>query len=124
MPNELKFSFEKHFNLKEKDIIKKLYQSTMPNKYLAEFARFLFENEEHPFIKKIIIKGMDIFVENHILLYAQELKIVPLHFVGSIAYHAQEYIEIALNKKNLKATSYIRRPIDNLVNHIKAQNLN
>ncbi|MFT4611881.1 MAG: N-acetylglucosamine kinase-like BadF-type ATPase [Glaciecola sp.] len=119
MPDDLKFSFEKNFNLKEKNIIKNLYQSSTPNKYLAEFARFLFENEEHPFIKKIILEGINLFVENHIMLYAQELKTAPLHFVGSIAYHTQKYIEIALNKKGLKATSYIRRPIDNLVTHIK-----
>lgn len=124
MPAELSFSFETYFNLNEKNIIKNLYQSAMPNKYLAEFARFLFENEEHPFITKIIIEGMDIFIENHILLYAEELKEVPLHFVGSIAYHAQKYIDIALHKKGLKAASYIRRPIDNLITHIKKQHLN
>ena len=123
MPDELRFSFEKHFNLDEKNIIKNLYQSATPNKYLAEFARFLFENEEHPFIQKIIIEGMDLFIENHILLYAEELKTVPLHFVGSIAYHARKYMDIALHKKGLKAGSYIRRPIDNLIHHIKTQHI-
>jgi N-acetylglucosamine kinase-like BadF-type ATPase len=123
MPPELRFSFEKHYNLKEKKVIKKLYQSSTPNKYLAEFARFLFENEEHPFIKNIIIEGMDLFVENHILRYSEELKTVPLHFVGSIAFHGQKYIKIALHKKGLKASNFIRRPIDNLVNHINASNL-
>jgi N-acetylglucosamine kinase-like BadF-type ATPase len=123
MPDELRHSFEKQFNLKEGNIIKCLYKSGTPNKYLAEFARFLFENETHPFIKEILIEGMDRFVENHILLYAEELKTVPLHFVGSIAYYGKEYIEIALNKKGLKGASYIRRPIDNLVNRIKTQNL-
>ena len=75
------------------------------------------------FIKEILIEGMNRFVENHILRYAEELKTVPLHFVGSIAYYGQEYIEIALGKKGLKGSSYIRRPIDNLVNRIKTQNL-
>ena len=123
MPAELRFSFEKHFNLNEKAIIKNLYQSATPNKYLAEFARFLFENEEHPFIAEILIEGMDLFIENHILSYAEELKSVPLHFVGSIAYHAQKYMDIALHKKGLKAESYVRRPIDNLIHHIKTQHL-
>ena len=123
MPDELKFSFEKQFNLNEKNVVKKLYQSSTPNKYLAEFARFLFENEEHPFIEDVLIDGMSLFVENHILQYAEELKTVPLHFVGSIAYHGQKYMEIALERKGLKGSNYIRRPIDNLVNHIKTQNL-
>jgi N-acetylglucosamine kinase-like BadF-type ATPase len=122
MPDELKFSFEKHYNLKEKNVIKKLYQSSTPNKYLADFARFLFENEEHPFIQDILQEGMDVFVEDHVLRYAEELKTVQLHFVGSIAFHGKKYIDIALSKKGLKASRFIRRPIDNLVNHIKEKN--
>lgn len=123
MPADLRFLFEEKYNLEEKKVIKKLYQSNTPNKYLADFAPFLFENKEHPFLKELIIKGMDIFVENHILQYAEELKTVPLHFVGSIAYHGQEYINISLKKRGLKATSFVRRPIDNLVNHLKNKNL-
>ena len=123
MPTELRFSFEKHYNLKAKKVIKELYQSSTPNKYLAEFARFLFENKEHPFMKNILIEGMELFVENHIMRYSEELKTVPLHFVGSIAFHGEEYIQLALHKKGLKASNFIRRPIDNLVNHIKTNNL-
>jgi N-acetylglucosamine kinase-like BadF-type ATPase len=123
MPEELEFLFKKQFNLKEKSLIRKLYHSSTPNKYLAEFARFLFENEEYPFIKKLLIEGITKFVENHVLQYKEELKKVPLHFVGSIAYHAKDYIEEVLNKKGLKAASFIRRPIDNLANHLKIKSL-
>jgi len=119
MPDELKISFENKFDVKEKNMIKKLYQSSTPNKYLAEYARFLFKNQEHPFIKKMITEGMDLFVENHILQYSQELETAPLHFVGSIAYHAQKYIEISLAKKGLKGASYVRRPIGNVLKQIK-----
>ncbi|NRB83786.1 MAG: N-acetylglucosamine kinase [Winogradskyella sp.] len=122
MPIELKFSFENQFNLNEKNVVKKLYQSSTPNKYLAEFARFLFENQDHPFIENILVDGMTVFIENHIMQYEEELKTVPLHFVGSIAYHGRKHLEIALNKRGLKGSNYIRRPIDNLVHHIKTQN--
>ena len=66
MPEELRFLFEKQYNLKEKKVIKKLYQAKTPNKYLASFAPFLFENDDHIFIKNMIHKGMDIFIKNHI----------------------------------------------------------
>ncbi|BAO75501.1 N-acetylglucosamine kinase [Winogradskyella sp. PG-2] len=123
MPDELKLSFEKQFNLNIKNVVEKLYQSSTPNKYLAEFARFLFENLDHPFIEKILIEGMDLFVEKHIMKYAEELKTVPLYFVGSIAFHGKKQIEIVLKRRGLKGSNYIRRPIDNLLNHIKTQKL-
>ena len=122
MPKELRLLFEKDYNLKEKEVVKKLYKSPTPNKYLAEFARFLFKNENHPFIKQLIMGGMNTFVNNHISLYNQELKTVPLHFVGSIAYYAQDYIQLALSKKGLKASSFIKSPIDNIIKQQSAVN--
>ena len=121
MPEELRLSFEKKYDLKEKKVIQKLYQSKTPNKYLADFALFLFENEAHPFIKELINEGIDLFIKNHILQYAKELATVPLHFVGSIAFHAKEYISNQLNKNGLNAASYTQRPIDNLIAHIKRE---
>ena len=121
MPEELRLTFEKKYDLKEKKVIKKLYQSKTPNKYLADFALFLFENEAHPFIKELINVGIDLFIKNHILQYAEELVTVPLHFVGSIAFHAKEYISNQLNKNGLNAASYTQRPIDNLIKHIKRE---
>ena len=58
---------------------------------------------------------MNTFVNNHIALYSQELKTVPLHFVGSIAYYTQDHIALALSKKGLKATSFIKSPIENII---------
>ena len=118
MPKTLELLFIKQFNLKEKYIIKKLYNSLTPNKYLAEFAHFLFENEEHEFIKNILKEGIDKFVNHHVLQYKGELKTVPLYFVGSIAYYAKKYIENSLSRKGLKAAGFIRRPINNLANNL------
>jgi N-acetylglucosamine kinase-like BadF-type ATPase len=123
MPEELRISFENQFDLKEKKVIKKLYQSKTPNKYLADFAIFLFENIEHSFMKKIVNEGMDRFIENHILQYSKELETVPLHFVGSIAFYAKEYISNQLQKRGLKGTSFVQRPIDNLIESIKKEHL-
>lgn len=122
MPEELRLSFEAAFNLKEKKVVDKLYKSATPNKYLAEFAKFMFENKEHPYIAKLLAKGMAKFIENHILQYREELKTVPLHFVGSIAYHGKDFINSELSKKGLLATSFVRRPMENLIHHLREDN--
>ena len=122
MPKKLRVLFEQKYNLKEKKVIKKLYQSKTPNKYLASFAPFVFENENHDFIKNMIYQVINLFIKNHILQYTKELETVPLHFVGSIAFHGKDYISNQLNKYNLKASSYVQRPIDNLIEHIKKEN--
>jgi N-acetylglucosamine kinase-like BadF-type ATPase len=122
MPEELRLSFGAAFNLKEKKVVDKLYKSATPNKYLAEFAKFMFENQEHPYMAKSLAKGMAKFIENHILHYREELKTVPLHFVGSIAYHGKDFINSELSKKGLLAASFVRRPMENLITHLKEDN--
>ena len=122
MPSDLRTSFENKYNLRVKKVIQKLYQSKTPNKYLANFAPFLFENLNHQFMIDLIENIMNIFIKNHILQYSKELENTPLHFVGSVAFHAQEHISNLLNKHNLKASSFIQRPIDNLIEYIKTEN--
>ena len=117
LPKELSLSLENRFNLSEEKVIKKLYQSKSPNKYLANFAPFLFENDDDIVIQNILQKGIHVFVENHVLQYKNELKNNPIHFVGSIAYYSKKYITKELAKHHIKAGNFIIRPIDNLINH-------
>lgn len=121
MPESLSKVFECDYNLKEKEVVKQLYKSSTPNKYLAKFARFMFEHKAHPYIHKILMDGMELFIENNIMQYKEELKKVPLHFVGSIAYFAQDYIQEVLSKKGFQATHFVRRPIDNIITNIVSE---
>lgn len=115
MPKDLRVLFESEFHLKEKELIKGLYKSATPNKYLASFAPFLFQNESHPFSQQIIYEGMKVFVENHVLKYREALKHVPIHFVGSIAYYAQSYIKQVLKERGITSGKFIKSPMDTII---------
>lgn len=115
MPKDLRVIFENDFNLKEKELIKGFYKSATPNKYLASFAPFLFQHEAHPFSKQIIYEGMKEFVENHVLKYRETLKQVPIHFVGSIAYYAKNYIKQVLKEKGIDSGKFVKSPMDAII---------
>lgn len=115
LPKDLRALFQNDYNLKEKDVIKGLYRSKTPNKYLAGFAPFLFKYETHPYIKKMLLEGMTLFIEKHVLNHREALKHVPIHFVGSIAYYAQDYIKEVLAKKGITAGRFVKSPIDNII---------
>jgi len=123
MPLDLKVLFKQSFNLKPQIVSENLYKLGTPNKYLAHFAPFLFENYQHPFIKNILIKGFATFIEEHLMCYREELKSFPLHFVGSIAFNAQDIIIKILNNKGLHARCFIKNPIDNLSKILKNENI-
>ena len=120
MPEGLRDQFEHKYNLKEKKVIDKLYKSSTPNKYLAEFAHFLFENKTHPYMSKLITDGIKKFIENHVLQFRDELNVVPIHFVGSVAYHSMDFINTALQEKGIRVSSFVKRPIENLISQLEA----
>jgi len=114
MPKELAAEFEKEYNLDADYIKNKLYKEPNPNAYLATFAKFLIQNKETEFCKKIIFKGMKSFVKNYIRQY-DNCKEVPVHFVGSIAFYLKDELQITFDKYELKLGNVLRRPIDGLI---------
>lgn len=114
MPQELAIEFEKEYNLDPDYIKNQLYKESNPNAYLATFAKFLIQNKEHEFCKKIIFKGMKSFVKNYIRQY-DNCKEVPVHFVGSIAFYLKEELQVTFEKYGLQLGNVLRRPIDGLI---------
>ena len=114
MPKELAAQFEKEYDLDPDSIKSKLYKEPNPNAYLATFAKFLIQNKETEFCRKIIFKGMKSFVKNYIKQY-DNCKEVPVHFVGSIAFYLKEELQETFDKYELKLGNVLRRPIDGLI---------
>ena len=115
MPENVKVSFGAKFNL-EADFIKyNLYKQPSPNAYLASFAEFMFLHKDSDYTVNLIKNGIREFVKNMIFQYKEELKTVPVHFAGSIAFFAQKEIKEVAKEMGFKVGNFERRPIDGLV---------
>ncbi|WP_104733656.1 N-acetylglucosamine kinase [Hanstruepera ponticola] len=117
MPENIKVSFAEKYNL-DADFIKyNLYKQPNPNAYLASFAEFMFLNKESDYIKTLIKKGLKLFSENMIFQFKDELKSVPVHFAGSIAFFSENEIREVANELGYKVGNIVRRPIEGLVSY-------
>jgi N-acetylglucosamine kinase-like BadF-type ATPase len=114
MPKELAVELEKEYDLDPDFIKNKLYKEPNPNAYLATFAKFLIQNKEHEFCKKIIYKGMKSFIKNYVKQFDNH-KEVPVHFVGSIAFYLKDELQVMFDKYEMKLGNVLRRPIDGLI---------
>ncbi len=115
MPVDIKVAFGSKFNL-EADYIKyNIYKQPSPNAYLANFAEFMFLNKDSDYILDLIKKGIRLFANNMILQYKKELKTVPVHFAGSIAYFSQDEIKEVAQEMGFTVGNFERRPIEGLV---------
>ena len=117
MPESLKNVFETTYNLDPDSIKKNLYKQPNPNAYLASFAEFIFSHKDSDYIKNLLIEGLRMFSKNMILQYSEEIKTVPVHFVGSIAHFSKEEILEVAKEFHFNVGNIVRRPIDGLVSY-------
>ena len=116
MPEHLAKQFEKEFVLNADTIKKNIYKEDNPNTYLAHYAEFILRNERNVYFNKVLHKGMKDFFKNKILPY-KESQNLPVHFVGSIAFFAQDIIKDVARFNMIKLGNIIRRPIDGLIEY-------
>lgn len=121
MPKELADVFEKEYDVTPDYVKNKLYKEPNPNAYLATFAKFLIQNKDHEFCRKIIFKEMKSFIKNYIKQF-ENCKEVPVHFVGSIAFYLKDELAEIFEKYELQLGNVLRRPIDGLIAYHVANN--
>lgn len=113
MPKELQKSFEKYYkDISLQECLKNIYEEPFPNRYIANFARFIYHKKDDSFVRHLIIRCFDDFFQYHILPY-MEYK-YPLHLVGSIAMHFQTYIEFLADNYEIRLGNMVEKPIAGL----------
>ncbi|MEP5341752.1 MAG: BadF/BadG/BcrA/BcrD ATPase family protein [Algibacter sp.] len=115
MPEDVKIAFGSKFNM-DSDFIKyNLYKQPNANAYLANFAEFMFLHKDSEYTINLIKDGIRVFARNMIFQYKEELKTVPVHFAGSIAYFSQDEIKEVAKEMGFTIGNFERRPIEGLV---------
>lgn len=119
MPEAIAENFADDFNLDPEHVKHELYKEENPNSYLSEFAKFIFTFDEMPdYLIKTLKEGLNLFVDKWILPLAKD-RDVPIHFVGSLAYHSKDILQDVLQSKGLKLGEIERYPIDSLTRYFQ-----
>lgn len=119
LPVELMEDFEEHYILSKAIIFENVYQKPHANVYLASFSPFISKHKQHPYFHQIIQEGMTLFLQNHVCCFPQ-YKDVPVHFVGSVAYHFSEVLRAVADTLDIRIGNIIKHPVEHLVNyHVK-----
>jgi len=115
---ELMLCFEKKYNLNRSEILNKIYQEPLPNKYLASFAIFLSEHRGHYMIENIIEDGLNDFFYTH-LNKLNESWLHPIHFTGSVAYAFRDVIKQLALVYEMELGKITKSPMEGLIAYHK-----
>ena len=116
LPEKVHNALIDRYNLTKEEIFENVYNKPNPNVYLASFMRFLSDNRDSKWVRDFIYNGFSKFINIHIWKYEMH-KDVPVHFVGSVAYHFQELLKEACKIHRLNIGVITREPVLNLVDY-------
>ncbi len=114
LPDDLKKKVEGQFTMNRQEILNTVHHKPMPNQFVASFAGFLTENNNHPFINDMLKKGFDEFVQRHVCKYDGH-KNLPVHFIGSIAKLNEPILDNVMKKAGLKKGIILKSPMEGLI---------
>ena len=115
LDSDLRDAFENYVELDKSTILDNVYGTDIPNTYLASFTRFMGMHLDHPLIQKIIFQSFGEFLDRHVRKYKGHLG-VPVHYIGSIAFHFRTILRAAMAERNLEMGSFVHKPIEALAN--------
>lgn len=113
---DLQVAFDKKYQLNTSHILSQLYSKPFPNRFLAGFASFVFENRGHYMIENIAEDCINELFTNHIIRYPNLHK-TPIYFVGSVAFFLHDIIENYCNEYDLILGSIVQKPLKGLVKY-------
>jgi N-acetylglucosamine kinase-like BadF-type ATPase len=115
MEVKLKANFVKRFDLSREKILQHIYKEPLPNRYLASFAKFIFQNIEQQQCAELVIENFRSFFIHHILRY-KNAKELPLHVTGSVGFYFSNILRGVAEEQGVKLGRVTEIPISGLLN--------
>ncbi len=116
LPLKVEEKFNKQYKLSTPDILDAVYKQALPNRFLAGFSLFVFQQLNDPIIYKMVEQRFELFFEKNICKYS-DYQNNTLHLVGSIAFVYQDVFKKTAEKYNVKIGKVIKQPIEELVKY-------
>ena len=115
---ELIEKFESKYPGDASEILDNVYKRPLPNRYLAEYVSFLWENRGHYMIENIIEDSFNDFFFTHIYKYRKSWTL-PINFVGSIAHGFKDVLARMCSDFELTLGTVIKDPMEGLIRYHK-----
>lgn len=113
LPKELSEKFEERFRISKDDVLEAIYKKPLPNRYLATFSKFIFQNSTDPFISKMVAGCFSEFFDHHITKYPG-YDVLPMHVVGSVGFYYSNILRAVATEKSVYIDRILEAPIAGL----------
>ena len=113
MPENLALRFYERFKLSTDEILDAVYKQPYPNRFLASFSKFIYQNLKEQYIIDLVAGCFHQFFDKHICKYKKHNS-VKLSCVGSVAYYYSNILRAVAADKGVNIDTIIETPIAGL----------
>jgi len=116
LPDDLAQSLKNTYQLTKDGILDAVYNAPVPSRYMATFAKYMYEKRKHPVIREMIYQNFEEFFERHVVKYKGHMEL-PVNFVGSVAFYFADILKQAAKKYGLHVQTIIQSPSEGLIKY-------
>jgi glucosamine kinase len=116
LPEDIEANFKEKYPMSRESILDAVYTKPSPSRFLASFSKFINDHRDHPYIYNLIAQAFREFYKYQVCCYNRH-KDIPVHFVGSVAFHYRDILTIIGLEFGIKTGKFIKAPIDGLVEY-------
>jgi N-acetylglucosamine kinase-like BadF-type ATPase len=113
VPEGLASLFDREFGLDYPAIVKGVYKSEAPSRFVASFARFVCDNRNDGYAAGLIERNIRDFIERSLVRYGNR----HVGIVGSLACACRDELEAIGQEYGLEFVKFVKSPIDALVSY-------
>jgi len=116
LPAGLITLFYEEYQTTPAEIMENIYKKPFPNRYAAQFSRFLYQHIGQPEIQELVSNGFRAFFIRNVLQYPEAL-LYPVHFSGSIAFYFSDILTQTAISLGMQTGKIVKDPIEGLVDY-------
>jgi N-acetylglucosamine kinase-like BadF-type ATPase len=116
LANEINEAFNKEYNFSLSDILGRVYGDKNPSAFMASFTRFLARHEHHDDVREILYQAFIDFFRESVSKY-ERYKMIPVSFVGSVAYHFRHILNEAAWEMGISVGRIEQAPMEGLIRY-------
>ncbi|MDR2962037.1 MAG: hypothetical protein LBU90_00110 [Bacteroidales bacterium] len=123
LPKHCVNDFLASYNTNLADVLHNIYKEPLPNLYLGDFTRFCSKHKHEKAVQHLLNRAFQEFAQRHVQRMVQHTGCRSIRFVGSIAYHFEEFLAPALLSIGVSIHGIIQKPIDGLQRYFQESTL-
>lgn len=109
LPESLSQRFYDRFQLDKEQILDQIYKQPLPNRFLASFTKFVYQNLKEQYIIDLVAGCFNQLFDKHVLKY--EHTSLKLNCVGSVAFYFSNILRAVAVNKGVVIDKIIETPI-------------